>query len=162
MPFLAAIGIRGFLAIGLGLALLGMTLSRDHWKDEAVEYETKFTDLTKEAGQLLKVIREETGNPALTWKDAPAQVIELALSRDEWRETARKQSQRVHDMGKESERLAAVAEEAQRRQRQAIAKLTGIQNKFRTGAGRNTIRIDFEEVNKDTRKVLDDLREEGY
>lgn len=91
-----------YVYIGVGLIILatigGLTLSRNYWKGEAIEWKDS-------AGVVTATIRRVTNNPKLQWKDANEQIQALADSRKLWKEVAGEQTIEINALGAEAERL---------------------------------------------------------
>lgn len=70
------------------------------WKD-------KFGDLSEEAGVVLVAVRDAADNPKLTWRDVPKQIDALDASLTEAQSTLDTQTDRINQLGAESNRLRA-------------------------------------------------------
>lgn len=90
----AYIGISLLVLVTIG----GLTLSRNHWKGEALEWKDS-------AGVVTATIRRVTNNPKLQWKDANEQIQALGDSRQLWKEVATEQTSQIDALGAETERL---------------------------------------------------------
>lgn len=100
LGFLRTIGVRGGLAILLGIAAIFCYLKWGTWKD-------KYDTLSGQATTVLIATREASDNPDLKWEDTARQINELDASLTGWKNTAQLQSGAIDAMGEETKRLQA-------------------------------------------------------
>lgn len=100
LGFLRTIGVRGGLAILLGIAAIFCYLKWGIWRD-------KYDTLSGQATTVLIATREASDNPDLKWEDTARQINELDASLTGWKNTAQLQSGAIDAMGDETKRLQA-------------------------------------------------------
>lgn len=100
LGLLRSIGVRGGLAILLGVAAIFCYLKWGTWKD-------KYDTLSGQATTVLIATREASDNPDLKWEDTARQINELDASLTGWKNTAQLQSGAIDAMGEETKRLQA-------------------------------------------------------
>jgi hypothetical protein len=115
-------GLRLFAAlytVVLVAGLLAWALRLDALR---ADWRAKFKGLDAEAALVLTATRDESDNPALVWRDVPAQIAAIGKAKRDWQGTANLQSTRIDELGLETARLKALGEEARRKAEALIAK----------------------------------------
>ena len=114
------------LGVGLAFALvLAWGMRVDHLRGQ---WKLKFEGLASEVTVVLPAIREASGNPKLQWSPGHGdetgvaqQVRLIGQAKAQWQDTATTQSQRIAELGQETERLKKLSEENRLRAEKAIA-----------------------------------------
>jgi hypothetical protein len=154
-------GLRVWGALGVLLAaltMIGMVARLDHLR---AGWKAKYEALSVAAGDLLVVIRAESGNPKLKLKDAGEQVRLIASSRKAWKDTSELQSSRIDALAIETARLKALSAELRKKAEAAIAKRDSAIARLTTQALSPGDRADCARQLFDAEAALDDVYREG-
>lgn len=121
-------GLRAYAALGVGLAfalLLAWGLRVDHLR---ARWHAAYVGLSNEVTIVLPAIREAANNPKLQWRPGKGdeqgvaeQVRLIGQAKAQWQQTATDQSERIAELGTETERLKRLSEEARKQAEKAIA-----------------------------------------
>jgi len=147
-----------YVYIGAGLIVLatigGLTLSRNYWKSEAIEWKDS-------AGVVTATIRRVTNNPKLQWKDANEQIQALADSRKLWKEVAGEQTIEINALGAEAERLQKLNATLRAKAEKEIAKREKAINRLEDSAKDPGVREDCQAQIAAAEAALDIIYAEG-
>lgn len=130
----AFLGLRGFIALGLGLALVlaGFHIRTLNAKLEDAR-ETIAALLDWQTG-IVDAVRIASNNPDVDSTTAAAQVQELGIIRIELKNAVERQNEALDEMDRQSREAMRIAEQAERRRRQATAKADELRRKLEARA----------------------------
>lgn len=152
----SAVGIATMLIIA-GLLAWGLRVDhlREGWKD-------RFGELSDQAGRVLVAVRIASDNPKLKWPDTAAQIEAIDASLDQWRGTARTQSDLIDTMGRDSDRLRAENDALKVKVRALNARRSALIGQLQKDALDPGDRADCWAQLRDTEDALNQLYREGF
>lgn len=152
-------GIRAYLALGIGLAVLatiaGLTISRNYWKGEA-------TDLREQTYVVTARIGKAVGNTKLKWKDVAEQVERYADGHDQLVIETGIANQRIEELGTEAKRLRALNAKLRAKANAEIKKRNKLIARLDNDALTPGDRDNLQEQISAVVSALDAIFEEGY
>ena len=154
--------IGTYIRLGIGLAfilLLGWALRLDALR---ADWRDKFSELSDQAGRVLATVRIASDNPKLKWEDTAAQIEAIDASLDQWRGTARTQSDLIDTMGRDTQRLRAENDALKAKVRELNQKRASLIAQLQRDALDPGDRADCWAQLRETEDALNQLYREGF